>query len=190
VVLFAGKLRPAKGVQVLMDAMARVWRAAPQTVLVLVGGTEFGRGRTMRPTAFLAELRRQIETAPGRVILTGFIPPAGMPEIYLVGDVFAGPSQIEEGLGLVFLEAAACGLPVVATRRGGIPEVVRDGETGLLLTRPDDPSELAEKIISLLDSPELRERLGAAGREWITANFSWEKIAHDLEAAYDEVQAE
>ena len=111
----------------------RVWEAAPRTVLVLVGGTEYGRGRTTRETPFMARLRRDLAGAPGRVVLTGFIPPADMPRAYLLGDVFVGPSQIEEGLGLVFLEAAAAGLPIIATRQGGIPEVVRDDFNGLLL---------------------------------------------------------
>ena len=110
-----------------------------------------------------------------------------MPRAYLLGDIFVGPSQIEEGLGLVFLEAAAAGLPVVATRMGGIPEVVRPGFNGLLLRQPDDAAELAEKIIGLLNDAPLRQQLGQQGREWVSANFSWEKIARQLEAFYQEV---
>ena len=75
----------------------------------------------MRETPFMAQLRRDLAQAPGRVVLTGFIPPADMPRAYLLGDVFVGPSQIEEGLGLVFLEAAAAGLPIIATRQGRHP---------------------------------------------------------------------
>jgi len=111
-----------------------------------------------------------------------------MPQAYLLGDVFVGPSQIEEGLGLVFLEAAAAALPVIATRRGGIPEVVRDGETGLLLRRPDDPGELAENILQLLRQQSLRKRLGRLGRELVSARFSWERVAGDLEKVYNEVR--
>jgi spore coat protein SA len=187
-VLFAGKLREAKGVHILLKAMTRIWEAAPRTVLVLVGGTEYGLGRTMRETPFMAQLRRDLAQSPGKVLLTGFIPPDAMPRTYLLGDVFVGPSQIEEGLGLVFLEAAAAGLPVIATRRGGIPEVVRDGETGLLLERPDDDDELAAKTIKLLDDAPLRQRLGQQGRARVEADFSWQKIAGTLEAFYDEVR--
>ncbi len=186
-VLFAGKLRDSKGVHILLRAMGRVWQARPRTVLVLVGGTEYGLGRTARETPFMRELRRQLAAARGRVVLTGFIPPPDMPRTYLLGDLFVGPSQIEEGLGLVFLEAAAAGLPVIATRMGGIPEVVQPGETGLLLARQDDDAELAEKILILLDDPPLRQRLGRQGREMVQANFTWEKIARDLEHLYDEV---
>jgi spore coat protein SA len=186
-VLFAGKLRESKGVHILVRAMARVWEVAPRAVLVLVGGTEYGRNRTMRETPFLQELRREISRAAGRVVLTGFIPPADMPRAYLLGDVFVGPSQIEEGLGLVFLEAAAAGLPIIATRRGGIPEVVQDGVNGLLLRQPDDDAELAERIIGLLSDAPVRQRLGQQGRAWVAANFSWEKIAGTLEEFYDAV---
>jgi spore coat protein SA len=188
-VLFAGKLRESKGVHILLRAMARVWAMAPRAVLVLVGGTEYGRGRTMRETPFLQELRREISRAAGRVVLTGFIPPDNMPQAYLLGDIFVGPSQIEEGLGLVFLEAAAAGLPIIATRQGGIPEVVRDGFNGLLLNQPDDDAELAEKIMALLHDAPLRQRLGQQGREMVLANFTWEKIAGTLEEFYDEVVA-
>ncbi len=187
-VLFAGKLREAKGVHLLLKAMHRVWESLPQAVLVLAGGTEYGKGRTMRETPFLAQLRRDLSQAPGKVVLTGFIPPAEMPKTYLLGDVFVGPSQIEEGLGLVFLEAAAAGLPVIATRRGGIPEVVQDGTTGLLLTQPDDDAELAAKILTLLNDAPRRQCLGQNGRGRILTSFSWEKIASTLEVFYDEVR--
>jgi spore coat protein SA len=167
--------------------MDRVWQSLPQAVLVLVGGTEYGRHRTMRETPFFKELRRQLATARGRVVSTGFIPPAQMPRAYLLGDVFAGPSQIEEGLGLVFLEAAASGLPVIASRMGGIPEVVRHGETGLLLEQKDDAAELADKITCLLRNRDRRQSLGQQGREWVLRHFSWEKIAQTLEGVYNEV---
>ena len=141
----------------------------------------------MRETPFMGQLRRDLAQAPGRVVLTGFIPPTDMPRAYLLGDVFVGPSQIEEGLGLVFLEAAAAGLPIIATRKGGIPEVVRDDFNGLLLRQPDDAAELAEKITGLLGDAPLRQRLGQQGRDWVRADFSWEKIARTLEEFYDEV---
>jgi spore coat protein SA len=188
-VLFAGKLREAKGVHILLAAMNRVWESIPRAVLVLAGGTEYGHNRTMRATPFLKRLRQLVAAAPGRVVLTGFLPPEQMPGAYLLGDVFVGPSQVEEGLGLVFLEAAAAGLPVIATRRGGIPEVVRDGETGLLLQEMDNPQELAAKILLLLTDAPLQERLGRQGRAWVQQNFSWGKIAWDLEEVYNEVIA-
>jgi spore coat protein SA len=186
-ILFVGKLRASKGVHILLATMDLVWQAVPRAVLVLVGGTEYGRGRTMRETPFLQQFRRDLARAPGRVVLTGFIPPDQMPGAYLLGDVFVGPSQIDEGLGLVFLEAAAAGLPIIATKMGGITEVVRDGFNGLLLEQKDDLAELAEKIIRLLSDVNLRKELGQQGRDWVVSHFSWDKIARTLEAFYDDI---
>jgi spore coat protein SA len=187
VVLFAGKIRESKGVGLLLMAMHRVWARLPQAVLALAGGTEFGRGRTGRETPFFKEFREQVARAPGRVILTGFLPHEHMARTYLLGDVFAAPSLKPEGMPLVLLEAAACGLPMVTTRMGGIPEVVRSGDNGLLLENPQDPDELSAKILDLLTDAGLRRRLGGRGRELIEERFSWQHIAREQEAVYDEV---
>ncbi len=184
-VLYVGKIRESKGVGLLLTAMAQVWRRLPRAALVLVGGTEFGRGRTARITPFLQQLRTDLAKAPGRVILTGFIPPADIPAAYLLGDIFVGPSQNDEGLGIVFLEASASGLPIIATPMGGIPEVVTDGVNGLLLARKDDPAELAEKILHLLQDGTLRQKLARQGRELVLANFTWHKISRHLEEIYE-----
>ena len=186
-VLFVGKIRESKGVGVLLEAMERVWRAAPQTPLVLVGGTEFGRGRIERRTPFLQQLQERLKEASGPVILTGFIPPSQVAQAYLLGDILAAPSQIPEGLPLVVLEASASGIPIVTTNMGGIPEFVLDGVNGLLLAKPDDATELADKIISLLEDASWRQRLGEQGRNRVLEHFSWEKIAQRQEAVYDEV---
>ena len=189
-VLFVGKLRESKGVGLLLRAMERVWGALPQAALVLVGGSEFGRGRTDRVTPFLKQLHQQIANAPGRVILTGFIPPDQIPPAYLLGDILVGPSQNEEGLGIVFLEASASGLPIIATRMGGIPEIVQEGLNGLLLDKKDDAQELGEKILHLLQDRDLAQKLGQQGRDWACQNFSWEKIAARQEEVYDAVIGE
>ena len=187
VVLFAGKIRESKGVGLLLTAMAHVWEKMPQAVLVLVGGTEFGRGRTDRETPFFKQFREEASRALGRVILTGFLPPDHMPRAYLLGNIFVAPSQNEEALGMVLLEAAACGLPLIGTRQGGIPEVVQDGVNGFLLNNLNDPEELAQKILTLLENPDLRQRLGHQGREQVCQNFSWEHIARAQEGVYDEI---
>ncbi len=186
-VLFVGKVRESKGVGVLLQAMDRVWDRLPRAALVLAGGTEFGRGRTDRETPFLKKLRRSLAQARGRVILTGFIPPDQVHRAFLVGDIFVGPSQNEEGLGMVFLEASASGLPIIATRMGGIPEIVQEDLNGLLLERKDDTAELGEKIIRLLEDAPRREKLGRQGREWVCRHFSWERIARLQEEAFDAI---
>jgi spore coat protein SA len=187
VVLYAGKIRESKGVGLLLAAMHRVWEKFPRAVLVLVGGTEFGRGRTKRETPFFKQFREQVARATGRVILTGFVPHEDMPKTYLVGDVFAAPSQKPEGMPMVLLEASACGLPLIATRLGGIPEVLQDGKNGLLVDSPNDPVELAEKIMTLLKDSALAQRLGRQGRDRILERFSWQRIAQEQEAVYDRI---
>lgn len=188
-VLFVGKIRESKGVGVLLQAMEQVWQRLPQTVLVLAGGTEYGRGRTNRPTPFYRQMQQQLHRAAGRVVLTGFIPPAEIASIYQVGDIFVGPSQIEEGLGLVFLEASASGLPIIATHRGGIPEIVRPGVNGLLLARHDDAQELGNTMIQLLADEPLRASLGRQGSQWVRENFSWDHIARQQAEVYAAVLA-
>ncbi|OPX18976.1 MAG: hypothetical protein BZ151_11685 [Desulfobacca sp. 4484_104] len=186
-VLYVGKLRESKGVDLILAAMSRVWQLIPDAVLVLVGGTEFGRGRTQRVTTFYKELCQQIDRAAGRIVLTGFIPPVQMPQAYLLGDLFVGPSQIAEGLGMVFLEASASGLPIIATRMGGIPEVVKDGLNGVLLEEKDNPDELAQKMVMLLEDRQRSRKMGEQGRLWVRQNFAWPKIAQDLEMFYDQI---
>jgi glycosyltransferase involved in cell wall biosynthesis len=152
-----------------------------------VGGTEFGRGRTKRETPFFKQFREQVARAPGRVVLTGFVPHEDMAKTYLVGDVLVAPSQKPEGMPMVLLEASACGLPLLSTRLGGIPEVVRDGINGLLLDNPQDHEELAEKIVAVLQDSALSQRLGQKARDLVLERFSWQRIALEQEAVYDEI---
>ena len=142
---------PAKGIRHLLDAFPAVLRAHPRAWLVLVGqGPQEAELRARCAELGIAE----------RVVFAGFRRDA---ETYVGGfDVAAVPS-IEEGFGLVALEALALGVPVVASRVGGLPDIVVDGKTGLLV-EPADPDALAATLVRLLDDPGLRARLGAAAR--------------------------
>src|SRR6478672_966620 len=101
--------------------------------------------------------------------------------------VFACPS-LYEPLGIVNLEAMACGTAVAASRVGGIPEVVADGETGLLVP-PNDPAALAEAVARVGADPSLRARLGAAGRRRAEERFSYDRIAREVEALDEELSS-
>jgi spore coat protein SA len=186
-VLFVGKVRESKGVGVLLQAMKGVWRRLPQAVLMLAGGTEYGQGRTDRLTPFFRRLQQQLQQASGRVVLTGFISPSQIAEMYQAGDIFVGPSQIEEGLGIVFLEASASGLPIIATRKGGIPEIVHPELNGILMERHDDAQELGDTIVELLLNKSRQETLGRQGCQWVRENFTWEKIARRQALVYEAV---
>ena len=91
-----------------------------------------------------------------------------------------------EGLGVALLEAAACGVPIVATRAGGIPEIVRDGENGVLV-EPGDRTALARAISSLLADPDRARRLGRSGRRIVEADFSLARMASATRAVYRDV---
>lgn len=120
----------------------------------------------------------------------GFVNEMELRQVYLEHDIFVHPSRTtetgdREGIPNSLLEAMACGLPVVATRHGGIPEAITHGETGWLIER-SDPEELAAAIGTLADSPDLRARLGSSARREIIDRFSIEACIRALEEAYDE----
>ncbi len=108
-----------------------------------------------------------------RVEMPGFVPHAEVPELMRGFDVFVNPSVYDsETFGVAILEASCCALPVVATRVGGVPEVCRDGDTGLLVER-NDPDALAEALLRLAEDPALRRRLGANGRRFVLDHYVW-----------------
>jgi phosphatidyl-myo-inositol dimannoside synthase len=178
VVVCVSRLVPRKGQDVLVRALPRIRRRVPGAALLLVGGGPY-RGR-------LARLAEQAGVAE-HVVFTGSVPWAELPAHYAAGDVFAMPCRTHgrgldvEALGIVFLEAAACGLPVVAGRSGGSPETVREGETGVLVDGRN-VREVAGRVADLLADPEQAAKLGSAGRDWMRRAWRWEQRAARLAA--------
>ena len=120
-----------------------------------------------------------------KVHLVGRKIPSEIPWWLSAADIFALPTY-HEGSPNVVREAMACGLPVVATRVGGVPEVVEDGESGILVDKKDVTS-LVEAIRALINSPDMRKKMGKRGREIIEDNFTWNKNAKDLREIYEKV---
>ena len=120
----------------------------------------------------------------GDVVFTGSVPWAELPAHYAAGDVFAMPCRTRsrgldvEGLGIVYLEASATGLPVVAGDSGGAPDAVREGETGYVV-RGRDVAQLADRVATLLADRDLARQMGAAGRAWVETEWRWETQAVD-----------
>lgn len=166
-----GRLEREKGFDVLLEAMARLRGEAR----LLLGGDGSQR----------QALAARVEAEGLPVELVGFVD--DVPAFLGRTGVFVVPSR-SEGLGLVAVEAMAAGRPVVASRTGGLPEVVVDGETGLLVA-PEDPDGLARAIRMLLADPERSARMGAAGRERARALFSAERMAAETAALYEELIA-
>ena len=121
------------------------------------------------------------------VLLTGEVPFADLPAWYAVGDVFAMPCRTRnagwdvEGLGIVYLEASATGLPVVAGDSGGAPDAVMDGVTGYVVDG-NDTAAIARRITQLLGDADLRATMGRAGRDWVTREWTWDRSAERLRA--------
>ena len=133
---------------------------------------------------YLAHLRQRLSPeASGKVAFRGFIPRPQLVDFYYNADVFAFAPIWNEGFGIPPIEAMASGVPVVATRTGAIPEIVRDQQTGFLVSK-NDPGALADSILKLLHDNELREKMGRAARSWVLKNFTWGKVAERMYRSY------
>ncbi|GAB6876644.1 glycosyltransferase family 4 protein [Thermaerobacter litoralis] len=174
-VLFAGRLSPEKGVEVLAEALAAVLPEEPRL-----------RARIAGDGPLAGVLRRVLapHIAAGRVRLLGHVPWDAMPGEYHRADLFLFPSPAETQ-GLVVLEAMATGLPVVAVRAGALPELVRDGESGI--TVPAGEAEaLAGAVLHLARDPELRRRLGEGARA-VAAEHEAGRVLAQIVALYGRV---
>jgi L-malate glycosyltransferase len=167
-------LVPHKGQKHLIEAAALVVRQVPDARVVIAGEGEL---RT--------SLEHQIKHLglEKHVILAGFRP--DVLSLHKAFDVFV-MSSVTEGLGTSILDAMACGRPVVATRAGGIPEVVKDGDTGILVP-PRDHEAMAAALVRLLKDPALRTRMGAAGLSLAHARFSAERMVQETVRVYERV---
>jgi glycosyltransferase involved in cell wall biosynthesis len=171
-------LEPKYGIDVLIESLPRVFSYHP-SVEVDIAGEGPQREALQRRIADLG-----IED---RVHLHGQIAHADVPAFLRSLSIFVNPSR-QESFGVAAAEAQACGLPVVATNVGGLPEVVLDGKTGALVP-PEDPEALASTLAAFLASPEWCSRLGAAGRQWIVERYRWETNVDQMVRIYEEVQA-
>ncbi len=180
-VLFVGAIRERKGVHLLVDAFKLVLKNEPKAKLIIVGGS---KDNEEPRDAFAKKVKASAAEIKDNVVFTGYIPPKEMQDIYLLSNVFVGPSLWDEAFGLVFAEASASGLAVIGSRRGGIPEIIDDGKTGLLV-EPENISEMAEKIGGLIHDPVKCDIFGRAARKKMEDNFSWERVANEIEALYD-----
>ncbi|GII53817.1 glycosyl transferase family 1 [Planotetraspora thailandica] len=177
VVVCVSRLVPRKGQDMLIRAWPLVLRRLPDAALLLVGG---GPSRTALQRAAAGLVAR------GSVVFSGPVPWADLPAHYDAGDVFAMPCRTRlagldiEGLGIVYLEASATGLPVVAGSSGGAPDAVRQGETGLIVDGTS-PERIAEALVELLSDPAAARAMGKRGRAWIEEQWGWDRVADRFE---------
>lgn len=176
IILSVGKFDYNKGQDVLIEAFSRISGEFPNALLHLVGGdgANLNSLRTLAMTAGLAE----------RIQFFVDIPPEEMPSYFSRASIFAFPSR-QEGFGLVLLEAGAFSLPVVASRVGGIPEIIEDSVTGVLI-EPDDPSALAHALRRLFSEPSAAQKLGDRLHQRVCESFSWVNTLQEYEALIED----
>ena len=180
-VVCVSRLVPRKGQDSLIEAWPRVIEQVPDAQLVIVGWGSYAKR--------LALLKRD-SPVRGSIILTGAVAAEELPGHVAMGDVFAMPCRTRgggldvEGLGIVFLEASACGLPVIAGTSGGAPETVVEGVTGNVVDGRDQGA-LVDALVTQLSDASLRERMGRAGRQLMEERWTWPGLVDTLVTAID-----
>jgi D-inositol-3-phosphate glycosyltransferase len=183
IVLFVGRLEALKGLDTLLPAFAQVDGHFPRSPRLLVVGGDLAKEAPKFES--LQRLAANLGIAE-RVSLLGVVEQPLLPYYYAAADVLAMPSYAES-LGMVAIEAMACGTPVVVSRVGGLQHTVLDGETGYQVP-PRDPQALAERLNALLADPALAARLGQQGIQR-AAEYSWRIVANGVLAVYQELGA-
>jgi len=174
VILYLGRLIPLKGVHHLIELLPSLLKRHPNAMLVIVGSPQYGSAAT---SGYSRRLKRAAAKLGGSVRFVPYVPYNEVPDWLLGADVLAVPSVRREAFGLVNVEAMAAGIPVVASRIGGISEVVQDGVTGLLAEPASLTADLLAKLDYLLSNDQLRLEMGRRSREKAEAYFSWQAAA-------------
>ncbi len=175
-VVCLSRLVPRKGQDMLIRALPTIRQRVNGAALVIAGGGPY-----------LAALRRLADRfgVSDHVTFTGGVPAADLPAYHAMADVFAMPCRTRgagldvEGLGIVFLEASATGVPVIAGSSGGAPETVRHNKTGMVVDGRS-VNQVADAVSELLADPDRAAAMGAAGRDWVTAQWRWDDLAGRL----------
>jgi phosphatidylinositol alpha-1,6-mannosyltransferase len=176
VIVSVGRLVHRKGQDTLVEAMPRIVSEFPDAHLLFVG---------VGPHLEYIHKRAIQLGVLSNISFVGRVPYDEIPQFISLGEVFAMPSRSRlaglevEGLGIVYLEASACGLPVVGGKSGGAPDALLEGETGFAVDGRN-PSDVADAILRLLHDPVLGVAMGKRGREWIIENWEWKRWSHEF----------
>ena len=207
--LYVGRLSPEKGLHVLLEAFQLVVQRYPGVQLDIVGPpgeapVEFtilvsDDDKTAELTAYYSNktgwagggyfsyLQQQLPAdIAAKVFFRGNVGHSELVDYYCNADLFVFPSVWHEPFGIPLIEAMACKVPVVATRSGGMTEIVKDGETGLIVERGDAES-LAEALITLIADDTRRKAMGKAGRQRVLEHFTWDRMAESLLQHYQQL---
>ncbi|SCW72688.1 Glycosyltransferase involved in cell wall bisynthesis [Paenibacillus tianmuensis] len=174
IILYVGRLIPIKGVHRLLAAMPEIVGRVPDAMLLVVGGAYYG---SKRLTPYVRRLRRASVPLSKHVRFVPYVPHGEVDDWFRLADVLVVPSARREAFGLVNVEAMAAGVPVVATRAGGMPEIVEEGVTGITVEPDALESGLAPAVISLLQNEDEARCMGEQSVERVQQLFTWERMA-------------
>ncbi len=181
IILFVGRLNEQKGVEYVIKAMPVINKKIKNSKLLIIGEGNYGKG--------LQEVTNFLKL--DNVKFLGPINQKELADYYNLADVFVLPSITSkigtEGLGLVLLEAMSCGTPVIGTNTGGIPTIVKNNQTGILV-KEKDKDELAQGIIKVLSDVKLRRKLSKNGIKFVRNNYSWDIIAQKFDDLYKKLE--
>jgi glycosyltransferase involved in cell wall biosynthesis len=181
-IVFVGRLERQKGIETLVQAIPRVLSRINNAHFVIVGGNRpHPDGKTYLDYA-QAQLADYL--ALGQVEFTGFVSDEELVKLYHRADLTVVPSLLYESFSFTCAQAMACGVPVIASCIGGIPETLAHGECGVLID-PGDAQALVEAIVSLARNPRRREQLSEAGRKHAVAHFSAEVVTRQILESYE-----
>lgn len=180
VLLYVGRLIPQKGIHLLLEAAGTLHRKGYPFLLLIAGGSKYGSNRE---TPYVKKLKKMAESLRHSVRFLPYIDHEKIHPLYAAADLFLAPSIGFEAFGLVLLEAMASGIPVIASANGGMKEILRHGENGLLFPT-GDAGELGKGVERLLLKSDERKRMGEMGRREVEARFTWREVAGRMEEVY------
>jgi len=177
VIVYSGRIVASKGVHLLIHALKIVLKKYENVKLLVLGAAEKEHSADFE---YEKEIHREAAKIPGKVSFLGWRLNQEIPEVLACADLCVLMSQADEGIPLTLLEGMACGLPIIATSRGGIPEIVIHGENGFLLENAAGEIELANAIISLIENPEYLKAMSAFSVSRAKELFTYERVAQDF----------
>lgn len=184
IVLYAGRISPEKGPLDLVRAFGELRKTRHDVRLVLVGEIRTGADRR---GDYGRQLLAACEVLGGDCYHAGTVDPARIHKYYQIADLVVVPSEFEEPFGMVAIEAMAVGAPVLATRKGGLPEIVQNGVTGFMIDDAKNPALFARRMDELLNDQDLLATVRKNARDYVVQHHDWRVVSAQLEAAYREL---
>jgi spore coat protein SA len=175
--LYVGRLTPEKGVHVLIEAFVQLVQKMPNARLIIAGSSFF---EGAAKTAYQQSLIVLAKPANHAILFTGFIAHEKLKYLYSAADLVIFPSIWQEPFGLVVLEAMASGTCLVASKVGGVPEVIQDGVNGILV-EANNPSALTQSLLSILNDAERKSQIEQAARQKIERTYTWNQLVLKFE---------